>query len=83
MFLELHSARQNDCGGSERMNLFKKKPKQKVKPIFEITDRSNIVQYDEFGYLLRLVIINNKYQMWIDTYDEEGDIELKWKGVPK
>ena len=65
------------------MNLFKKKPKQKVKPIFEITDRSNIVQHDEFGYLLRLVIINNKYQMWIDTYDKEGDIELKWKGVPK
>ena len=61
------------------MNLFKKKPK----PIFEITDRSNIVQYDEFGYLLRLVIINNQYQLWVDTYDEEGDIELKWKGVPK
>ena len=65
------------------MNLFKKKPKQKVKPIFEITDRSNIVQHDEFGYLLRLVIINNKYQIWVDTYEEEGDIALKWKGVPK
>lgn len=63
------------------MKLFKKKPKQKVKHIFEITDRSNIVQYDDMGYPLRLVIINNKEQIWIDTYDEEGDIELKWKGV--
>lgn len=69
----------------ERMNIFKKKPKpkQKVKPIFEITDRSNIVQHDDMGYPLRLVIINDKEQIWIDTYEEEGDIELKWKGVPK
>ena len=61
------------------MNIFKKKPKQKVKPIFEITDRSNIIQYDDMGYPLRLVIINDKEQIWIDTCEEDGDLVLNWK----
>ena len=49
----------------------------------EIIERSNIIQYDEMGYPLRLVIVKNykneTKQMWLDTNEEEGDIELKWK----
>ena len=49
----------------------------------EIIERSNIIQYDEMGYPLRLVIVKNykneTEQMWLDTNEQEGDIELKWK----
>lgn len=63
------------------MKLFKKKPKQEKKHLFEITDRSNVIQYDHMGYPLRLVIINDKEQTWLDSYEEEGDVVLKWKGT--
>lgn len=62
------------------MNLFRKKPKHKVKPLFKITDRSNVIQYDGMGYPLRLVILDDKEQIWLDSYEEEGDVVLKWKG---
>lgn len=55
--------------------LFKKKSK------FEILERSNIIQYDDMGYPLRLCIVKNGNktdQMWIDTYEQDGDVILKW-----
>lgn len=60
------------------MKFFKKKPKQEKEHLFEITDRSNVIQYDDMGYPLRLVIINDKEQIWIDSYEEEGDVEIQW-----
>ena len=58
------------------------KKKKKKEEISVITHRSNIVQYDTMGYPLRLVIVDNKEQIWIDTYSQEGDIELKWQKTP-
>lgn len=55
--------------------LFKKKNK------FEIIERSNVIQYDDIGYPLRLCIVKNGKkidQMWIDTNEQAGDIVLKW-----
>lgn len=53
---------------------------------FEIVKRSNIVQYDDFGNPLRLCIVKVSKdpkvpldQMWIDSYDEKGDIECVWR----
>ena len=49
----------------------------------EVIERSNIIQYDEMGYPLRLVIVRNYKnetdQMWLDTDEQEGDVELKWE----
>lgn len=49
----------------------------------EVIERSNIIQYDEMGSPLRLVIVRNYKneieQMWLDTSEQEGDIELEWK----
>lgn len=52
----------------------------------EITERSNIIQYDDMGYPLRLVIVKcNKCgksdQRWFDTTEEKGDLILQWKKV--
>ena len=55
------------------MKFFKRKEEKR-----KITDRSNVIQYDDMGYPLRLVIVDGKEQMWIDTCEEEGDIALKW-----
>lgn len=41
--------------------------------------RSNVIQYDEMGYPLRLVITKNGKQAWVDTYEQENDVVLKWK----
>lgn len=61
--------------------LIKKKIK-KSRPT-EIVKRSNVIQYDEMGYPLRLCIVKDgeepARQVWLDTTVEEGDIELKWK----
>ena len=57
--------------------------KRKYTDKLEIIERSNIIQYDEMGYPLRLVIVKNYKneieQMWLDTSEQEGDVELKWK----
>lgn len=49
----------------------------------EIIERSNVIQYDEMGSPLRLVIVKNykneTEQMWLDTNEQEGDVELEWK----
>ena len=48
----------------------------------EILSRSNVFQYDEMGYPLRLCIVKEAgkvTQIWIDTVTLEGDTELNWK----
>ena len=39
---------------------------------------SNVIQYDDMGYPLRLVINNEGRQEWLDTYEREGDVVLRW-----
>lgn len=55
------------------MNFFKKS-----KPL-EVVKRSNVIQYDSMGYPLRLVIMSDGSQMWIDSYESKGDVVLKWE----
>lgn len=48
---------------------------------FEILERSNVIQYDDMGYPLRLCIVkdgNKTDQMWLDTTEKENDVVLKW-----
>lgn len=58
------------------MTLFKRR---KDKNLRKITHHSNVIQYDDMGYPLRLVIVNNKEHVWLDTINQAGDVELKWK----
>jgi len=44
---------------------------------------SNVIQYDDMGYPLRLVIDSNGKQYWRDTYEREDDVVLKWNEVNK
>lgn len=53
---------------------FKKKSK-KVK----IVERSNVIQFDDMGYPLRLCIMSDGKQEWLDTNEREGDVTLKWE----
>ena len=61
----------------------------RVKKLFElkkdtprkIIARSNIVQYDVMGYPLRLCVMSDGEQIWLDSYHEDTDIELKWEIV--
>lgn len=46
-----------------------------------IVERSNIVQYDGMGYPLRLCIMDDGEQIWLDSYDEETDLVCEWKSV--
>ena len=69
----------------------KMKHNKKCKHDFVITERSNVLQLDDMGYPLRLVIAKCKHceysdQIWIDVPTEEyREIEtgesvlLKWK----
>lgn len=50
----------------------------KTNKIQRIVKYSNVIQYDEMGYPLRLVIANNGEQLWIDTMEKNGDVVLKW-----
>ena len=43
-----------------------------------IKEISNVIQYDDMGYPLRLCINNKGKQVWIDTYEREGDVVLRW-----
>jgi len=45
----------------------------------EIKTRSNVIQYDDLGYPLRLVINEKGKQEWLDTTQKEGDVVLEWK----
>ena len=63
--------------------------KKEYKPDLRIVERSNIVQYDTMGYLLRLCIIEylrgrkkgETEQVWLDSIEQEGDVECKWTKV--
>ena len=49
---------------------------------FEVLSRSNVIQFDEMGYPLRLCIVKvdgKVDQIWLDTCVFEGDTELNWK----
>jgi len=54
------------------MNFFKRK-----KEITHVIERSNVIQFDEMGYPLRLCIMSDGKQRWIYTDEREGDVVLK------
>ncbi|HHZ8250519.1 hypothetical protein GTI81_02950 [Enterococcus faecalis] len=56
------------------MNFFKRK-----KEITHVIERSNVIQFDEMGYPLRLCIMSDRKQRWIYTDEREGDVVLKWE----
>lgn len=47
-----------------------------------IVKRSNVIQFDDMGYPLRLDIVQCKCgkceQIWVDTYEKPNDVVLKW-----
>lgn len=50
---------------------------------WKMSERSNVIQYDNMGYPLRLCIYKCErcgasQQLWVDTVVEEGDKELVW-----
>jgi len=50
---------------------------------WRIKQRSNVIQYDDMGYPLRLFICECKYcmkseQMWIDSTECKNDVVLQW-----
>lgn len=57
-------------------NLFAKKEE-----VPYIKRRSNVIQFDEMGYPLRLIINRYDDQVWIDTDEREGDIVLEWEKI--
>ena len=61
---------------SIKFRFFRNKRTESIKPYIQM--RSNVIQYDEMGYPLRLVINRDNEHVWIDTYEREGDIVLKW-----
>lgn len=55
---------------------------------FKIVERSNVIARDGMGYPLRLCIVRVSKdpdalpeQMWLDTQEQEGDVEIKWEGT--
>ena len=60
-------------GIGERVMFFKKKDIPRIKI------RSNVIQFDDMGYPLRLCIFSDGEQRWVDTYEKEGDIVLRWE----
>lgn len=50
----------------------------KFKRQHSIVKFSNVIQFDDMGYPLRLVIDNFGDQLWIDTTEVEGDVVLSW-----
>lgn len=53
--------------------------KYRSKNKFVITEQSNVIQYDDMGYPLRLCIGSDGKQHWRDTNEREGDVVLKWE----
>ena len=50
---------------------------------WKISECSNVVQHDEMGYTLRLVILKcdkcgKTEQNWIDSCSDDNDVECKW-----
>ena len=54
------------------------KASRKAKLSEKIVERSNVVQLDEFGYPLRLVITADGEQVWRYTDSRENDKVLEW-----
>lgn len=50
----------------------------KAKAEHRIVEYSNVIQFDEMGYPLRLVMDNKGKQLWLDTTKREDDVVLKW-----
>lgn len=50
----------------------------KAKKEYKIVEYSNVIQFDDMGYPLRLVIDNYGKQLWIDTIERENDVVLVW-----
>lgn len=50
----------------------------KSKNQHRIVKYSNVIQFDDMGYPLRLVIDNNGEQLWIDTTERKDDVILVW-----
>lgn len=50
----------------------------KSKKCYGIIKYSNVIQFDEMGYPLRLVIDNDGKQIWIDTTERKNDVVLTW-----
>lgn len=63
------------------MNIFKRWRKKSSSR--RITHVSNIVQYDSMGYPLRLVIMSDNEQIWLDSYHKDTDVELRWEEVQR
>lgn len=58
--------------GDDRIMFFKTKRQRKI------VEYSNVIQFDEMGYPLRLAIDSHGKQLWIDTVEREGDVVLVW-----
>lgn len=56
------------------MNWFKS---LKNKPEPTVSNRTNIIQYDEMGYPLRLIWMSDGTKRWLDTNEEAEDIVLR------
>lgn len=61
------------------MRIFKKLFKKE--DISRVKEYSNIIQFDDMGYPLRLCIMSDGDQRWVDTYEEEEDLVLTWNKV--
>ena len=60
--------------------------KRKCKHEYVRTHISNVIQYDDLGYPLRLCIFECKHcksskQEWYDTVERDADQILKWRGL--
>lgn len=68
------------------LQVMAKRIRRKRDKCFEIIQRSNVIARDGMGYPLRLCIVKVSKdpevppeQMWIDTDEQEGDVEVKWE----
>lgn len=61
--------------GTRKYSIMRKK---NTKTDNSIALRSNIIQFDEMGYPLRLVLLKNGEQVWLDTYEQKEDLILEW-----
>ena len=52
---------------------------EKEEESIKVVERSNVIQYDDMGYPLKLCIMSDGKQAWRDTYEREGDIVLRWE----
>ncbi|MDT2844683.1 hypothetical protein [Vagococcus lutrae] len=59
--------------------LRRKKELRLLKQAPYIKKWSNVIQYDDMGYPLRLIINKYSEQVWIDTVEIEGDLVLSWE----